>query len=176
MSIDSSSICFNRATAYQAAGKYKRAIYQYRQAYLSGHEEAGLCLARLVLDDPRYAPKKSLMVRLYRLLAEKENNASAQFQLGYHYSKGKGVGLDSLEAARWYELAANGGHSEAQYRLGKRYLVGRNQVALEPLKGQKLLREAAVQGHRRAKKKLNSFQTQSMVFRCLQLSALAYSP
>ncbi len=40
-------------------------------------------------------------------------DADAQFTLGWHCSKGKGVSRDLVEAHKWYSLAAAGGHESA---------------------------------------------------------------
>ena len=41
------------------------------------------------------------------------------------YAEGKGVSKDEAEAVRWYRLAADQGHAEAQYFLGIMYADGR---------------------------------------------------
>ena len=47
-------------------------------------------------------------VRWYRLAAE-QDDASAQYFLGFAYANGRGVPEDYAEAVRWYRLAAEGG-------------------------------------------------------------------
>lgn len=49
----------------------------------------------------------------------------AQFHLGLRYAKGTGVNKDDKEAATWFRLAADSGHSEAQRNLAFAYLHGR---------------------------------------------------
>ncbi|MBK8223248.1 MAG: sel1 repeat family protein [Candidatus Obscuribacter sp.] len=51
-------------------------------------------------------------------------DAEAQFQAGELYARQETPAQDKT-AAQWYEKAANQGHSEAQYNLGKLYLSGR---------------------------------------------------
>ena len=46
---------------------------------------------------------------------------SAQFNLGKMYELGRGVTQDDAEAVRWYRLAAEQGHADAQYNLGNMY-------------------------------------------------------
>ena len=62
-------------------------------------------------------------VRWFRLAAEQQH-ASAQFRLGYLYSRGRGVSEDDAEAVRWYQVAAEQGHAEAQSILGRMYANG----------------------------------------------------
>jgi hypothetical protein len=40
------------------------------------------------------------------------------------YRDGKGVPQDDVEAVRWYRLAADQGHANAQYNLGVMYDIG----------------------------------------------------
>lgn len=56
-------------------------------------------------------------VAIWRNLAEK-GNADAAFNLGQAYRLGRGVAADSAQAKRWFELAANKGHVDAQVSLG----------------------------------------------------------
>ena len=44
--------------------------------------------------------------------------------LGVMYANGNGVPEDDAEAVRWYRKAAEQGHIEAQYRLGRAYATG----------------------------------------------------
>ncbi len=60
----------------------------------------------------------------FRPLAQ-QGDARAQYNLGFMYSKGRGVPQDDKEAVRWYRLAAEQGRAEAQYNLGGMYATGR---------------------------------------------------
>ena len=59
-------------------------------------------------------------------LADEQNNARAQFQLGIMYEKGRGVAQDDGESAKWYRLAAERGNAYAQNSLGFMYEKGRS--------------------------------------------------
>lgn len=49
----------------------------------------------------------------------------AAFELGERYTFGvRGAGVDYIEAARWYQLAADQGHRGAQTRMGEAYRYG----------------------------------------------------
>jgi TPR repeat protein len=47
--------------------------------------------------------------------------------------KGRGVAQDDVEAAKWYRLAANQGHAQAQFNRGVAYDNGRGVVQDEVL-------------------------------------------
>ena len=59
-------------------------------------------------------------VRLYRMAADQDHNA-AQFNLGVCYRNGIGVLEDEVEARRWFQLAANGGNTDAISELSKSF-------------------------------------------------------
>lgn len=56
-------------------------------------------------------------VAIWRNLAEK-GDADAAFNLGQAFRLGRGVPADSAQAKRWFEMAANKGHVDAQVSLG----------------------------------------------------------
>ena len=52
-------------------------------------------------------------------VAAELNDPATQFELGNRYHLGQGgVQRDDVQAARLYQLAANQGHSQAQFNLG----------------------------------------------------------
>ena len=65
----------------------------------------------------------TLAARLLRPLAE-QGDASAQFNLGLMYAKGKGVPQDAQEALKWWRKAAEQGNASAQSNLGSTYEFG----------------------------------------------------
>jgi len=48
----------------------------------------------------------------------KQGDAEAQYKFGVMYDYGFGVPKDSTEAAKWHKLAADQGHTDAQFNLG----------------------------------------------------------
>jgi TPR repeat protein len=62
------------------------------------------------------------------------------------YANGKGVPQDNKEAAKWYRLAAEQGHADAQYNLGLMYANGKG-VPEDANEAVKWFRLAAEQGH-----------------------------
>ena len=59
-------------------------------------------------------------LKWYRKAAE-QGDASAQYNLGNGYRRGKGVTQDYAEAANWYRKAAEQGNAWAQSNLGVMY-------------------------------------------------------
>ena len=51
-------------------------------------------------------------------------DAVAQYDLGVMYANGLGVPEDDAEAMRWYRLAADQGHADAQVNLASMYFTG----------------------------------------------------
>ena len=82
-------------------------------------------------------------VRLWRLAA-KQGLPEAQYDLAEALWKGKGkvVKKDPKSAVKWYEKAADKGHLQALFRLGKIYL----EVEKEPQKAIRQLKLAAKKG------------------------------
>ena len=58
------------------------------------------------------------------VIAAKEGDPVALFEIGARYTDGRGVTSDFSEAAKWYQLAADRGFAPAQYRLANLYEKG----------------------------------------------------
>ena len=52
------------------------------------------------------------------LKAASGGDPQAQYELALHHDNIQGEGRDPAEAARWYRLAADQGHADAQLHLG----------------------------------------------------------
>jgi TPR repeat protein len=74
---------------------------------------------------------------------------SAEYNLGYCYSYGRGVVQDIAQAFGWYRKAAEHGDVDAQFTLGYCYEQGRG-VGKDIAQAQIWYRQAAEQGHKRA--------------------------
>ena len=77
--------------------------------------------------------------------AAEQGDASAQFNLGLIYRKGKGVTQDYKEAIKWFRKAAEQGDAEAQFNLGLIYRKGKG-VTQDYKEAIKWFRKAAEQG------------------------------
>ena len=69
------------------------------------------------------------------------------------YANGEGVPEDDKEAVKWYRLAAEQGHAQAQYNLGLMYANGEG-VPEDDKEAVKWYRLAAEQGHAQAQSTL----------------------
>ena len=75
------------------------------------------------------APHKPVIEKCTLTINQLLNRAKAQdfnaaYILGLKYETGDGVEDRCIEAARWYLIAAQNGHTEAKYRLGLLYKSG----------------------------------------------------
>jgi len=66
--------------------------------------------------------------------------------LGRMFEEGQGVAQDTAEAIRWYRLAAEQGHADAQYNLGRMFEEGQG-VAQDTAEAIRWYRLAAEQGN-----------------------------
>ena len=57
-------------------------------------------------------------------LKASDDDAEAQYELGWRHAIGMGLPLDDAEALRWLRLAADQAHQLAQNNLGARYATG----------------------------------------------------
>ena len=65
--------------------------------------------------------------------------------------KGEGVDVNSLEALKYYKLAANSENSAAMYIIGKAYWNGGNGINQDKVQGADYLKNAARYNHPKAK-------------------------
>ena len=70
-----------------------------------------------------HAGDDATALKEWKPLAE-QGEASAQYNLGVMYQKGRGVLKDYAEAVKWYRLAAEQGEAFAQLNLGTMYEGG----------------------------------------------------
>jgi len=79
-----------------------------------------------------------------------EGDAQAQYELGAAYHDGEGVRQDFERAVHWYAKACKQGQVDALFRLGLLTGAGEGRPA-DNTEAQRLLRQAAAQGHATAK-------------------------
>jgi TPR repeat protein len=78
--------------------------------------------------------------------AAEQNNAEAQFKIGWMYIRGEGVIQNYQEAAKWFLLGARQGNAPAQHLLGIAYERGYG-VPVDVEEAVKWYQLAAEQGH-----------------------------
>ncbi|MBO6758357.1 MAG: SEL1-like repeat protein [Roseibium sp.] len=76
-------------------------------------------------------------------------NPQAAFLVGVKYTEGEGIAADLVEAAKWYQIAADKGLPPAQYRLASLYEKGRG-VAKDLPKARDWYLKAAEAGNAKA--------------------------
>ena len=82
-------------------------------------------------------------------------SVAGQYNLAYLYEQGTGIKQDQQEAAKWYQLAAEGGDPIAQYDIGQRYELGVG-VATNHMQAFKWLTLAAARGQVDSQKMLQA--------------------
>lgn len=86
-----------------------------------------LCMLSLSCASPPPTPTQPLIEgpAVSELLKRAQaGDANAQNELGIHYSEGKGLPQNYLEAKDWFKKAADQGHTGAQVNLGTLYSLG----------------------------------------------------
>ena len=137
------------------------------------------------------APLKQDYARAFRLYlrAAKKGYVDAQFQLGSLYNSGIGVPYrfqrsfggvravqrpDRKEAAKWYEKAAEGGHTEAAYYLGNLYAEGSFNFRRDFRKAADWFGKAAKLGHAGAMNNLGYLYDEGLGVKQDQAAAFTY--
>jgi uncharacterized protein len=91
----------------------------------------------------------AIAMKEWKPLAE-QGNASAQYNLGWMYEKGKAQFFyDYIEALKWYRLAAEQSDAFGQNSLGRMYGQGKG-VLKDSIEAAKWYRLSAEQGYARA--------------------------
>ena len=62
-------------------------------------------------------------------------DADAQYRVGLLYLQNEGLGVNPLQSARWFSLAARKGHCLAQARLGDLLFNGMDGIEAQPIEG-----------------------------------------
>lgn len=83
-------------------------------------------------------------------------DATAQYELGRAYDKGKGVEEDEVEASRWYSRAGRQGHKKALYELGDQHFFGAGDVPFDRVRSYAYWDLAAARGHSFARFRRNA--------------------
>ena len=94
-------------------------------------------------------------------LAE-QGHVEAQFNVGYMYVTGQGVGQDREIGVNWYRKAAALGHAKAQFNLGLALLKGEG-VSVDLGGAVKWLQKAVDQGYAPAQHALGSLSGVKML-------------
>jgi len=138
------------------------AIRWYRRSAQGGYAPAQFLLGYFYQGGYKLEYDHDEVVRWYGKAAD-QGYAKAQYNLGCYYGRGKiemgrvisdqtivwstiGIHKNLVEAVKWYRKAAENGHAQAQYVLGKSYHAGEG-VPKDQVEAFKWWRKAAEQGH-----------------------------
>ena len=86
----------------------------------------------------------------------KAGDSMAQYNIGWMYHNGYGLAIDDKQAQYWWQLAADQGHTEAQFALAMLYTQGTEQVKKSVEDAIPYYLEAAHGGHEDARLVLRS--------------------
>jgi len=89
---------------------------------------------------------------------QKQLDADAQYNLGKCFHFGLGVVQDDCKAVEWYTKAAEQGHMDAQFYLGRYFYLGGTGVAQDWCKAVEWWTKAAEQGDSGAKEFLSKLR------------------
>lgn len=96
--------------------------------------------------------------RLAELTARAEADPRAAYDLGLRYMRGDGVERNSYQAIEWMRKAGDAGNGAAQFALGRLYLLGFEEMGVDPAEAEAWLSRAAAKGNQEAKRLLPQAQ------------------
>lgn len=96
--------------------------------------------------------------RLQALADLAEQNPKAAYDLGLRFLRGDGVERNTFQSIQWMRKAGEAGHVEAQYALGRLYLLGFEEMGSDPIEAEAWLTRSAAKGYRDSRKLLADAQ------------------
>lgn len=96
--------------------------------------------------------------RLAALVQKAEADPRAAYDLGLRYLRGDGVERNSYQAIEWMRKAGDAGNGNAQFALGRLYLLGFEEMGSDPAEAEAWLSRAAAKGFKEAKRLLPQAQ------------------
>lgn len=88
--------------------------------------------------------------RLAALTQLGEKDPKAAYDLGLRLLRGDGVERDSYQALEWMRKAGDQGLVDAQFAVGRLYLMGFEEMGADPAEAEAWLTRAAANGHKEA--------------------------
>lgn len=145
---------YNLAVTYETGSgtqqDFGKALGIYKKAAKQGYDYAQRSLA-MMYDYGKGVPEDDEKAFKWYMKAAKQGNAEAMNRLGEMYDNGTYVSQDWNTAFGWYKKAANAGNAFAQKELGEFYLFGVGGASKNADKAKALFREAAKNGHQKAR-------------------------
>ncbi|HEY4664531.1 MAG TPA: tetratricopeptide repeat protein [Comamonas sp.] len=96
--------------------------------------------------------------RLQALEQLGEKNPKAAYDLALRFLRGDGVDRDSHQGIEWMRKAGDQGLVDAQFALGRLYLMGFEEMGSDPAEAEAWLTRAAAKGHKEAARLLPQAQ------------------
>jgi TPR repeat protein len=125
----------------------------YRKAAEQGNAEAEFALGQMYSRGWGVPRDEADALRWFQMANSPESDGpSTEWSL----IEGYGVQQDQKQAAYWYELAAQKGHAEAQYNLGRLYAEGKGGIPHDEETAVRWVRAAASQGYPPAQARLGT--------------------
>lgn len=124
----------------------KLAINYYSKAAKQGFTNAQKNLGILLIEAKGGELDYDQARKLF-MIAAKSNNPVAMYNLGHLYNYGLGVPRDDVQAATWYNKAANLGSMSAKNSLALFYAKELGDIPVDKEKAFKLLNISACQGY-----------------------------
>jgi len=116
----------------------------YRKAAEQGNAEAEFALGQMYSRGWGVPRDEADALRWFQMANSPDSDGPAT---DWSVIEGYGVQQDQKQAAYWYELAAQKGHAEAQYNLGRLYAEGKGGIPHDEEQAVRWVRAAASQGY-----------------------------
>lgn len=87
-----------------------------------------------------------------------ESDPRAAYDLGLRYLRGDGVERNTYQAIEWMRKAGDAGNGNAQFALGRLYLLGFEEMGSDPAEAEAWLSRASAKGFKEAKRLLPQAQ------------------
>lgn len=125
----------------------------YRKAAEQGNAEAEFALGQMYSRGWGVPRDEADALRWFQMANSPDTDGPST---DWTLIEGYGVPQDQKQAAYWYELAAQKGHAEAQYNLGRLYAEGKGGIPHDDEQAVRWVRAAASQGYPPAQARLGA--------------------
>jgi len=125
----------------------------YRKAAEQGNAEAEFALGQMYSRGWGVPRDEADALRWFQMANSPDTDGPST---EWSVIEGYGVQQDQKQAAYWYELAAQKGHAEAQYNLGRLYAEGKGGIPHDDEQAVRWVRAAASQGYPPAQARLGT--------------------
>jgi uncharacterized protein len=125
----------------------------YRKSAEQGNAEAEFALGQMYSRGWGMPRDEADALRWFQMANNPDSDGPST---DWYLIDGYGMQQDQKQAAYWYELAAQKGHAEAQFNLGRLYAEGKGGIPHDEEQAVRWVRAAASQGYPPAQARLGS--------------------